>query len=183
MRSSSIKDNSADVAGAGGGHADPDERQPGGGDSHSVRRRQPPRRRASRPRPAQTLSGVATIASLMQQLAERGAPGQGHVHDPQRLRPHARARATTNGRAHNDNHQVSITIGKPFAAASSAGWPRSGSDYGALPIDSRQRRRATRRRHSRGRHAGARSRRRMLAAVGADPSVVSTGAVVPAALA
>ena len=61
----------------------------------------------------QTVSGVATIVSLMQQLATAGLSDQvtlvslnvfGRTIGP----------GNTDGRQHNPNHQVSFTIGKPF---------------------------------------------------------------------
>ena len=84
---------------------------------------------------AQTVSGVAAIGSLMQQLAAAGLADRvtflslnvfGRTLGP----------ANTDGRQHNPNHQVSVTIGKPFAGGIIGGvGPRAG-DYGALAIDS-----------------------------------------------
>jgi hypothetical protein len=84
----------------------------------------------------QTVAGVATIASLMTQLASAGLADQvtfmslnvfGRTIGPK----------TTDGRDHNANHQVSITIGKPFRGGVVGGVaPVAGADYGALPIDS-----------------------------------------------
>ena len=90
----------------------------------------------------QTVAGVATIASLVAQLAANGLSDLvsfislnvfGRTIGP----------ATRDGRDHNLNHQVSITIGKPFRGGvvggvapvptSSSG---AGGDYGAIPIDS-----------------------------------------------
>jgi hypothetical protein len=85
---------------------------------------------------AQTVSGVATIASLMQQLATAGLADQvtlvsldvfGRTIGP----------GNTDGRQHNPNHQVSFTIGKPFKGGIIGGVAPVGSDYGALPIDSK----------------------------------------------
>ena len=62
----------------------------------------------------QTVSGVATINALMQQLAAAGLSDSvtfmslnvfGRTIGP----------SNTDGRQHNQNHQVSVTIGKPFA--------------------------------------------------------------------
>ncbi|HVV51612.1 MAG TPA: DUF1501 domain-containing protein [Polyangia bacterium] len=84
---------------------------------------------------AQTVSGVATIASLMQQLASAGLSDQvtlmslnvfGRTIGP----------GNTDGRQHNPNHQVSITIGKPFKGGIIGGVAPVGSDYGAVAIDS-----------------------------------------------
>ena len=41
----------------------------------------------------------------------------------------------TDGRQHNPNHQVSITIGKPFKGGVIGGVAPVRTDYGALPID------------------------------------------------
>jgi hypothetical protein len=84
---------------------------------------------------AQTVSGVATIASLMQQLATAGLADQvtlvsldvfGRTIGP----------GNTDGRQHNPNHQVSFTIGKPFKGGIIGGVAPVGTDYGALAIDS-----------------------------------------------
>jgi hypothetical protein len=84
---------------------------------------------------AQTVSGVATIASLMQQLAAAGLADSvtfislnvfGRTIGP----------GNTDGRQHNPNHQVSITIGKPFRGGVIGGVAPVGADYGALAIDS-----------------------------------------------
>src|SRR5262249_14715075 len=84
---------------------------------------------------AQTVSGVATIASLMQQLAAAGLTDSvtlislnvfGRTIGP----------GNTDGRQHNPNHQVSITIGKPFRGGVIGGVAPVGADYGALAIDS-----------------------------------------------
>jgi hypothetical protein len=84
----------------------------------------------------QTVSGVATIASLMAQLASAGLQDQvtfmslnvfGRTLGP----------SNTDGRTHNPNHQVSITIGKPFRGGVIGGVGPVGNDYGAQPIDSK----------------------------------------------
>jgi hypothetical protein len=41
------------------------------------------------------------------------------------------------GRQHNGNHQVSITIGRPFRGGVIGGIAPVQGDYGALPIDSK----------------------------------------------
>jgi|HubBroStandDraft_6_1064221.scaffolds.fasta_scaffold59347_2 hypothetical protein len=85
---------------------------------------------------AQTVAGVATIASLMSQLATMGLSDQvtfitldvfGRTLGP----------TNTDGRQHNPNHQVSVTIGKPFRGGVIGGIAPVGNDYGALPIDSK----------------------------------------------
>jgi hypothetical protein len=85
---------------------------------------------------AQTVSGVAAIASLMQQLASANLSDSvtfmslnvfGRTIGP----------GNTDGRQHNPNHQVSISIGKPFRGGVIGGVAPVQSDYGALPIDSK----------------------------------------------
>lgn len=84
---------------------------------------------------AQTASGVATIASLMQQLASAGLQDKvtfmslnvfGRTLGP----------SNTDGRQHNGNHQVSVSIGKPFRGGVVGAVAPVASDYGALPVDS-----------------------------------------------
>jgi hypothetical protein len=83
----------------------------------------------------QTVSGVATINALMQQLAAAGLSDSvtfmslnvfGRTIGP----------SNTDGRQHNQNHQVSITIGKPFAGGIIGAIAPTGGDYGALAINS-----------------------------------------------
>jgi hypothetical protein len=92
----------------------------------------------------------------------------------------------TDGRQHNQNHQVSITVGKPFAGGIIGAIGPLGGDYGALAINST---------------SGAGSAdgdvppvaslpsfgKTMLAAVGVDNATIGneimTGKVIPAALA
>jgi hypothetical protein len=85
---------------------------------------------------AETVSGVATIGSLLSQLSAVGLADQvsfmtlnvfGRTLGP----------GNTDGRQHNQNHQVSVVIGKPFKAGVYGGVAPVGNDYGALPIDSR----------------------------------------------
>jgi hypothetical protein len=85
---------------------------------------------------AQTTSGVATIASLMQALSAAGLADSvsfvslnvfGRTIGP----------GNTDGRQHNGNHQVSLTIGKPFRGAVIGGVGPVENDFGALPIDSK----------------------------------------------
>jgi hypothetical protein len=134
---------------------------------------------------AQTLSGVATIASLTEQLAAAGLSDQvtfatlnvfGRTLGP----------GNENGRAHNGNHQVSLTIGKPFRGGVVGAVGPVDTDYGALAVDAKT---------GAGR-AGAEIlpvdtlaafARTLLAAVGADDSVITpprgTAKVVSGALA
>jgi hypothetical protein len=84
----------------------------------------------------QTVAGVATIASLMSQLAAAQLQDKvtflslnvfGRTMGP----------STTNGRQHNPNHQVSIAIGKPFRGGVIGGVGKVQNDYGAVAIDSK----------------------------------------------
>jgi hypothetical protein len=133
----------------------------------------------------QTVSGVAAISSLMAQLAAVGLQDQvtfmslnvfGRTIGP----------SNTDGRQHNPNHQVSITIGKPFRGGVIGGVGPVGNDYGALAIDSKSGMAAP------GGDVTAVNTlpsfgQTMLAAVGVDPAVMSSqisqGKVIPGALA
>jgi hypothetical protein len=84
---------------------------------------------------AQTVSGVAAIGALMQQLASAGLSDRvsfvslnvfGRTLGP----------SNTDGRQHNPNHQVSVTIGKPFAGGIIGALAPVAGDYGATAIDS-----------------------------------------------
>ena len=81
----------------------------------------------------QTVSGVATIASLMSQLAAAGLQDAVSFLS---LNVFGRTMSAgnENGRQHNPNHQVSIAIGKPFKGGVYGGLAKVGGDYGALPI-------------------------------------------------
>ncbi len=89
----------------------------------------------------QTVSGVGAIASLMTQL-QSASNAQGSLFDQvsfvslnvfgRTLGP-----SNTDGRQHNPNHQVSLTIGKPFAGGIVGGLGAVGSDFGALPISAK----------------------------------------------
>ncbi|HEX8112295.1 MAG TPA: hypothetical protein VF516_31395 [Kofleriaceae bacterium] len=134
---------------------------------------------------AQHVSGVAAIGSLMTQLASASLSDQvtfmslnvfGRTLGP----------SNTNGRNHNPNHQVSITIGKPFKPGVIGGVVPVASDYGAMAIDSKT---------GVGVAGGdidagstlASFGKTALAAVGVDSAtidtLISTGKVVPGALA
>jgi len=134
---------------------------------------------------AQTVSGVATIVSLMQQLA---ALGLSDAVTLMSLNVFGRTIGPGNddGRQHNENHQVSITIGKPFLGGVIGGVAPAKKDYGATALDSKTGAVAT------GGDVSALDTlacfgRTMMAAVGIDPAVASaeitTGKVIPAALA
>jgi hypothetical protein len=85
---------------------------------------------------AETVSGVASIASLMTQLGAAGLADQvtflslnvfGRTLGP----------GNTDGRQHNPNHQVSLAIGKAFRGGVIGGVAPYGDDYGATSIDSK----------------------------------------------
>jgi hypothetical protein len=134
---------------------------------------------------AQTVSGVAAIGALMTQLASAGLSDQVTFMS---LNVFGRTLISkdVDGRNHNPNHQVSITIGKPFRAGVIGGVGPVAGDYGALAIDSRT---------GLGNAGGdidagstlASFGKTALAAVGVDAgtidTLISTGKVVPAALA
>jgi hypothetical protein len=84
---------------------------------------------------SQTVAGVATIASLMSQLAALGLSDQVSLVS---LNVFGRTLGpgNTDGRSHNPNHQVSFAIGKPFKGGIIGGVGPVAGDYGALPIDS-----------------------------------------------
>ena len=84
---------------------------------------------------AQTISGVAAIGSLMQKLSAAGLSDQVTLMS---LNVFGRTLGpgNTDGRQHNQNHQVSLTIGKPFKGGVIGGVAPAGNDYGATAIDS-----------------------------------------------
>lgn len=84
---------------------------------------------------AQTVSGMASLVSLFQQLASAGLQDQVSFVS---LNVFGRTMggATANGRNHNGNHQLSLAIGKPFKGAVVGGVGPVQSDYGAVGIDS-----------------------------------------------
>jgi hypothetical protein len=133
---------------------------------------------------AQTISGVAAIGSLMAQLAAAGLADQvtflslnvfGRTLGP----------SNTDGRQHNQHHQVSIAIGKPFKGGVIGGVGPLAGDYGALAIDA-----ATGAGGAGGDVSPAESLasfgKTALAAVGASTAaieaVINVGKVIPAAL-
>ncbi len=131
---------------------------------------------------AQTVSGVGTIALLMQELASAGLEEQvtflslnvfGRTLGP----------GNADGRQHNGNHQVSLAIGKPFRGGVVGGVAPLGTDYGALAIDGKT---------GAGRPGAdiaaedmlASFGRTVIAGLGGDPSVIAGGSgLVAAALA
>jgi hypothetical protein len=85
---------------------------------------------------AQTVAGVQTIATLMQLLESAGLSDRvlfaslnvfGRTLGP----------GNTDGRQHNENHQVSLTIGKSIRGGVIGGLGPVAKDYGALAIDSK----------------------------------------------
>jgi hypothetical protein len=134
---------------------------------------------------AQTTSGVATLASLMSQLAAAGLSDRVSLIS---LNVFGRTLGpgNTDGRQHNPNHQVSLTIGKPFRGGVLGGVAPVQNDYGATPIDSK-----TGQSSPTGDVAAAATLaafgRTMLAAVGVDATAIATdipsGQVIGAALA
>jgi hypothetical protein len=89
----------------------------------------------------QTVAGVASIASLMAQLATaKDVQGTSLVDQVSFLSLNVFGRTigpvNTDGRQHNPNHQVSLAIGKPFRGGIIGGVAPVGTDYGALAIDS-----------------------------------------------
>jgi hypothetical protein len=133
---------------------------------------------------AQTVSGVAAIGSLLSQLETAGLSDRvtflslnvfGRTLGP----------GNVNGRQHNENHQVSIAIGKPFKGGVIGGVGPVAGDYGALAVNSTTGAGATGGDIAPG-DILASFGKTALAAVGVAPaaisSVISGGKVVPAAL-
>ncbi|HSQ64301.1 MAG TPA: DUF1501 domain-containing protein [Polyangiaceae bacterium] len=83
----------------------------------------------------QTVSGCAAIAALMQALQNAGLSDQVSFLS---LNVFGRTMApgTENGRNHNNNHQVSLMIGKPFKGGVVGGVAADAKDYSAMAIDS-----------------------------------------------
>ena len=137
----------------------------------------------------QTVAGVQSIVSLWQQLQSAGLQDKVtfmslNVFGRTLLTNGGATTMATNGRTHNPNHQVSITIGKPFKGGVIGSCVPLHGDYGASPIDSKT---------GAGSSSGdvtaidslAAFGQTMLAAVGGDTSVITapTAKVVTAALA
>ncbi len=85
---------------------------------------------------SQTVAGVATIAALMAALDSAGLSDRvlfaslnvfGRTLGP----------GNTDGRQHNENHQVSLTIGKPIRGGVVGGLAVVQKDYGATAVDSK----------------------------------------------
>ena len=137
----------------------------------------------------ETISGVAAIGSLWQQLQSAGLQDKVTFMS---LNVFGRTLKTNggsntnanNGRTHNQNHQVSITIGKAFKGGVIGSCVQVHGDYGASSIDSKS---------GAGSTSGditaidslAAFGQTMLASVGGDPSVITapTAKVIASALA
>jgi hypothetical protein len=133
----------------------------------------------------ETLSGVALLASLMEQLARAGLTDKVTFLS---LNVFGRTLGPGNdkGRQHNGNHQVSLAIGRPFRGGVIGAVGPVETDYGASPIDSRS---------GTGTAQGdiaaadtlAAFAKTALAAVGADPALITspsgTAKVISSALA
>ncbi len=134
---------------------------------------------------SETISGVQAIVSLVAQLQAAGLQDQVTFMS---LNVFGRTLATNgsvsaaNGRNHNPNHQVSITIGKPFLGGVVGGIAPVKPDYGAIPIQSTTGAGSTGGDISAVDSLGAFAQT-VLAGVGADPTVVSAGKVITGALA
>ena len=134
---------------------------------------------------AQTVSGVATIASLLSQLGTLGLSDQ-VTFASLNVFGRTLGKASSDGRQHNQNHQVSIAIGAAFKGGVIGGLTKVGADYGALAIDS-----ASGKGTATGDIAPLESLssfgQTLLAAVGTDPATIQTlitrGKVISAALA
>jgi hypothetical protein len=134
---------------------------------------------------AQTITGVAAIASLLDLLAKAGL-GDKVTFMTLNVFGRTLGPGHENGRHHNANHQVSLAIGKPFRGGVVGAVGRVAPDYGALSIDSKT---------GAGKADGdirpidtmASFAQTMLAAVGGDPAVITspmqTGKIVASALA
>jgi hypothetical protein len=133
----------------------------------------------------QSVAGIQTIVNLMAALQSAGLQDKVSF---MTLNVFGRTIGPGNdgGRQHNPNHQVSVTIGKPFKGGIIGAVAPVQNDYGAMNIDPKS---------GSGVASGgikavdtlAAYGQTMLASVGADPSVItspsSTGQVVTAALA
>jgi hypothetical protein len=90
---------------------------------------------------AQTVTGVQTIATLMSSLATAGIADSVTFLSlnvfGRTLGPGNSSGDKTLGRQHNQNHQVSIAIGKGIKGGVYGGITPTQGDYGALPIDSK----------------------------------------------
>ncbi len=133
---------------------------------------------------AQTVAGVQSIASLMQLLNSAGLSDRVLFAS---LNVFGRTLGPGNddGRQHNQNHQVSLTIGKSIRGGVVGGLAPVGQDYGATAIDSKSGTSATDGDILAG-DTLASYGKTLLAAVGVDPATISSqvnaGKVISGAL-
>ncbi|MDB4943681.1 MAG: hypothetical protein JWP97_3215 [Labilithrix sp.] len=130
---------------------------------------------------SQTISGVASIAFLMQQLTSAGLQDQVTFMS---LNVFGRTlgAGNDNGRQHNANHQVSMIIGKPFRGGVVGGVGPVDGDFGAVAIES-QTGKGTPGGDIKPLEALPSLAKTLLSGVGVDPGGVAAGKVVQAALA
>jgi len=84
----------------------------------------------------QTVSGVATIANLHQQLVDAGLQDKVTFLMMNVFGRTLSAKAgNTNGRTHQGNHHCTVVMGKPFQGSVIGGVEAYGSDYRAMSID------------------------------------------------
>ena len=121
---------------------------------------------------SQTVDGVNTIVSLMQLLDSAGLSDKvlfaslnvfGRTLGP----------GNTDGRQHNENHQVSVTIGKSILGGVVGGLQPVGKDYGATAIDSKTGKSAASGDISAG-DTLASYGQTLLASLGVDPTIISS---------
>ncbi len=136
----------------------------------------------------QTVSGMQSLALLMSSLQAASNANGSLIDQVSVISLNVFGRtlgpSNTDGRQHNDSHQLSLAIGKPFAGSIIGGVGPVGTDFGCLSIDS-----------TTGAANGdiqppdtlASFGKTVMAAVGIDPtyisSVIPTGKVVAAAIA
>jgi len=85
---------------------------------------------------SQTVAGVQSIASLMQLLSSAGL-GDRVLFASLNVFGRTLGPGNADGRQHNENHQVSLTIGKSIRGGVVGGVMPVAKDYGATPIDSK----------------------------------------------
>lgn len=131
-----------------------------------------------------TVAGVDSIASLMAQLQSAGLQDKVTFMTlnvfGRTLMVNAGGTAA-NGRSHNPNHQVSLSIGKPFKGGVVGAITPTGNDFGAMAIQSTTGAGVAGGDVSAVDSLGAFAKT-MLAGVGADTSVVTRGKVITPAL-
>ena len=89
---------------------------------------------------AQTPTGLQSIADLMSKLSSTSNANGSLIDQVSFLSLNVFGRtlgpSNTAGRNHNNNHQLSLAIGKPFSGGIIGGVGPVGTDFGALSIDS-----------------------------------------------